>query len=297
MLSSDASSDIEESDDWERAVKPEYFNWANLDLRQLRQICLTESDDLRWLSQGQHQQTAREIQQRLLPNRLPDVPGFSLRAHSSPAAEVGGDYYNIHWVSGHHLGILIADVSGKGMAAAHVATALASVFRIQTWGNHNVVDVLGRVNDFVRHALRPGVFITCSYGILDIPARRWTWARAGHEPLALGHRDGSVNWRVPSGAALGVFNSRELMKLLEVDSVQLKSGDELFLFTDGLTEAMNDSSEELGLARIGAAVSDHVRLNAIEASSISERIARAVRRHTRGSLPHDDLTFFSIACQ
>lgn len=267
-------------------------------LQSAWRLRLAENDaDLHSPARLHQLQTARDIQEQLLPDRLPAVPGFLLNAYSAPAAEVGGDYYNFHWASGNNIGVLIADVSGKGMKAALVASALASAFRVQTWGNHNVANVLGRVNDFVRYALRPGVFITCSYGILDTNARRFTWARAGHEPMALAHSDGTVQWRAPAGMALGVLGSADLLDVLEVDSFTMKSGDELLLFTDGLTEAMNDDGEEFGIERIEAVLGHHARLHRIAASSLTQKYVRAVKRHARGAPPHDDLTFLSVACR
>lgn len=264
---------------------------------QLRRIALAEDDEyLRIWSQGGHEQTAADIQRRLLPVRYPVVPELSLRALSVPAREVGGDYYNFHWVRDECLGVLIADVSGKGLPAALVAVMLASTFRLQSWGNRDVVEVLCRVNDFIGHALRPGTFITCSYGILDCRERRWTWARAGHEPLALMQAGGRVQFLTPNGMALGVLPSSELRRCLEVQTVQLRRGDQMLLFTDGLTEAMSESGEEFGMTRIEGVLHDHVRACTTGESSLLERLSRAVKRHTNGIPLHDDLTFVHMAC-
>lgn len=270
---------------------------------QLRRIALAEDDDyLRLWSGTGELQTATDIQRQLLPVRYPEVPGFSLRALSVPALDVGGDYYNFHWVRNDRLGVIIADVSGKGLPAALVTVMLASTFRLQSWGNLDVAGVLCRVNDFIRHALRPGTFITCSYGILDCGTGRFTWARAGHEALALMQRDAGVKLLAPEGTALGVLDSAELRQCLEVQTVQLRRGDQILLFTDGLTEAMGETGEEFGMDRIEAVLREHVnsesdpsgRDSSCCAPSLVERLSHAVQHHTSGAPLHDDLTFVHL---
>jgi len=266
----------------------------------LRRIALAEDDDyLRLWSGAGHLQTATDIQRQLLPVRYPEAPGYALHALSVPALEVGGDYYNFHWVRNDQLGVIIADVSGKGLPAALVTVMLASTFRLQSWGNLNVAGVLCRVNDFIRHALRPGTFITCSYGILDCAAGTWTWARAGHEALALMRREcpgeRSVEFLTPDGTALGVLDSAEFRNCLEVQTVPLRRGDEILLFTDGLTEAMGHSGEEFGMDRIESELRDYVNREPVTGgASLVEQLSHAVQHHTKGAPLHDDLTFVHL---
>jgi sigma-B regulation protein RsbU (phosphoserine phosphatase) len=193
---------------------------------------------------------AHDIQQRLLPDRCPIIPGFEIGAFGSAAHDVGGDYYDFFEVDDDHLGIVVADVSGKGVHAALVVAMMRSAFRMQAKDNLDVKDVLNRVNEFIGNDLRRDMFITCVYGILEVSSRRFTWARAGHEPLVLAHPDDSTDVLAPAGFALGVLGSPDFDQLLEVDTVTLRSGDRILLFTDGLTEAMNSRGEEFGMQRI-----------------------------------------------
>ncbi len=195
-------------------------------------------------------QIARDIQRMLLPDKCPIVPGFELAARGSSAYEVGGDYYDFFWVDDDRLGIVVADVSGKGVPAALTVAMMRSVFRTQARGNLDVRDVLSQVNQFMSQDLRRSDFITCVYGILEISTRRFSWARAGHEPLIVAHESAPTDVLRPEGFALGVIGSPQFDQLLEVETVQLRSGDRLLIFTDGLTEAMNADGEEFGMERI-----------------------------------------------
>lgn len=195
-------------------------------------------------------QIAHDIQQRLLPDRCPNVPGFEIGAYGAAATEVGGDYYDFFEVDSDHLGIVVADVSGKGVHACLVVAMIRSAFRIQAKNNLDVKDVLQSVNDFIGNDLPRDMFITCVYGILEVSTRRFTWARAGHEPLILAHLDDSTDVLAPAGFALGVLGSPDFDQMLEVNSLILQKGDRILLFTDGLTEAMNEQGEEFGMQRI-----------------------------------------------
>jgi sigma-B regulation protein RsbU (phosphoserine phosphatase) len=206
-------------------------------------------------------QIARDIQKMLLPKECPIVPGFELAARGSSATEVGGDYYDFFWVDDDRLGIVVADVSGKGVPAALTVAMMRSVFRTQARGNHDVRDVLSRVNTFMGQDLRRDMFITCVYGILDIPARTFSWARAGHEPLIVAHEHEPIDILKPDGFALGVIDSPTFDDMLEVETIQLRTGDRLLIFTDGLTEAMNMDGEEFGMDRILQVMNHEYHLN------------------------------------
>lgn len=203
-------------------------------------------------------QIARDIQQRLLPDHCPIIPGFEIAARGTSALEVGGDYYDFFWVDEDHLGIVVADVSGKGVYAALVVAMIRSAFRTQALGNHDVRDVLSRVNAFIEEDLRRDMFVTCVYGILEVSSKKFSWARAGHEPIVVTHNDAehSVDILSPDGFALGVIGSPDFSDLLEVKTIELHPGDRLLMFTDGLTEAMNSKGEEFGMERILSSLAD-----------------------------------------
>ena len=197
-------------------------------------------------------QIARDIQRRLLPDpdAYPRIPGFVLDARATSATEVGGDYFDFIKIDDDRWGIVVADVSGKGVHAALIVAMIRSAFRTQAHGNPDVRDVLARVNTFMSQDLRRDMFITCVYGILEVSSRSFTWARAGHEPILVAHPDDSIEELAPAGFALGVIESPEFDDMLEVNTIEFNSGDRILIFTDGLTEAMNVNGEEFGMPRI-----------------------------------------------
>ena len=150
-------------------------------------------------------QIARDIQQRLLPEHCPIVDGFKIAARGTSAMEVGGDYYDFFWVDDDHLGIVVADVSGKGVYAALVVAMIRSAFRTQAPNNYDVRDVLNRVNTFISEDLRRDMFVTCVYGILEVSTKKFTWARAGHEALILAHSDHTVEMLSPRRLCSGHY--------------------------------------------------------------------------------------------
>ncbi len=254
-------------------------------------------------------QIARDIQKRLLPDHCPTVPGFEIAARGTSALEVGGDYYDFFWVDDDHLGIVVADVSGKGVYAALVVAMIRSAFRTQAAGNHDVRDVLSRVNTFIAEDLRRDMFVTCVYGILEISTKKFSWARAGHEPLIVTHTGEGlpVDILSPDGFALGVIGAPEFQDLLEVQTIFLHSGDRLLMFTDGLTEAMNSKGEEFGMEGILQSLADPTPSNgSIFEDAIFDcehtcepddmkHLEEAVQTHVGDAPQSDDLTIVYLA--
>ncbi len=262
--------------------------------QEMQRIFMAEDEsDLRLWSQRGALKTARDVQQSLLPLRTPVVPGLRIEARSTPALEVGGDHYNFFWARGGCLGVLIADVSGKGMPAALVATMLRATFRTLSYGNTDVGDVLARVNVWMAKSLRQGMFVTCTYGVLDTARRTFTWARAGHEPLLRAGQGGRIEILAPPGFPLGIADNAEFRRHLEVQRLQLEDGDFLLLFTDGLTEAMDAEGEEFGMHRILHALSRTVSSSPSRAGL--ELIEEALQAHIGDEPLADDLTLLSIA--
>lgn len=263
--------------------------------RELTRVFLyeDESDVLLWPRLRQLE-TARDLQERLLPNRAPQAPSFEIAARSTPALEVGGDHFNFFHVNAGQTGVLIADVSGKGLPAALHAAMLRSTMRTQAWGNRDVRDVLTRANAFLSYVLPMGTFITALYGVLDPQSRTFTWARAGHEPLLLKRSNERAQILASDGFPLGVLPPGEFREGLDVQRVTLNVGDTLLLYTDGLTEAMNEDGDEFGMERISDALNRHGKASAEELLDVIEREAEVWRGHAD---PHDDLTMLCLAAR
>jgi serine phosphatase RsbU (regulator of sigma subunit) len=241
---------------------------------------------------------ARDIQMSLLPQRAPTtLPGVSITAVCSPAREVGGDYYDFFPLGDRRLGVLIADVSGKGTSAAFYMAELKGVMLSLSQMHRSPRELLVHANRIIADHLDNRSFITVTYAILDLDVCTITWARAGHTPLIHLRRgpDGERRARVlvSDGLVLGlkIDNGERFDALLEEVTMPLAAGDLFVLFTDGLSEQMNAGEELFGEERLGVLIEEHGDLPCDE---LRERILREVTAFAGGTAQHDDLTFILL---
>ena len=236
---------------------------------------------------------ARQIQMSLLPQGSLAVPGVALTAHCEPAREVGGDYYDFLPIDEHRLGILIADVSGKGTSAALYMAELKGIVLSLSQQHLSPRRLLIEANRIISRHLDSRSFITVSYAVVDLAARTLTHARAGHCPLI--YRPGAhcsarqPQVLMPDGMVLGlqIDDGSLFNKLLEESTIPFGDGDLFLLYTDGITEAMNDSGECYGDQRLADLVQEHGDLHS---EQLRERIVHEVRTFAGGAAQQDDMT-------
>ena len=240
---------------------------------------------------------AREIQMSLLPQQPPlSLSGVSLTALCHPAREVGGDYYDFLPLGPNRLGLLIADVSGKGTSAALYMAELKGLMLSLSQIHRSPRDLLIAANRIISAHLDSRSFITMIYAVLDLDAGTMTWARAGHTPVlhlpAGGHAQ-EASILVPDGLVLGLKldNGERFAALLEEVTTPLAAGDLFMFFTDGLSEQMNPGEELFGEARLGLLVA---QLRDLPFDELRERIVREVRAFAEGAPQHDDMTFILL---
>ena len=237
---------------------------------------------------------ARQIQMSLLPRGPLDVPGLAVSGLCVPAREVGGDYYDFFKLPGDLLGVLIADVSGKGTSAALYMAELKGLVLSLSQIYLSPRQLLVEVNRIISDNLDTRSFITMTYAVIDLKAGRMTYARAGHTPLIY-MRSGSgttepVRVLVPSGMVVGLRipgAHEKFMDLLEEESVDLINGDVIVLYTDGISEAMNADADLFGDSRLSRIVEEHGHL---ESSELRERILREIEAFVGAADQHDDMT-------
>ena len=239
---------------------------------------------------------ARDIQMSLLPQGPPaSMAGITLSALCHPAREVGGDYYDFLPLGPNQLGLLIADVSGKGTSAALYMAELKGLMLSLTQIHRSPRELLIAANGIISANLDSRSFITMTYAVLDLDARTMTWSRAGHTPLIHLPAGGSQRARVlvPDGLVLGLKldNGERFAALLEEVTIPLVAGDLFVLFTDGLSEQMNPVEDLFGEARLGELIEQHRDLPFDE---LRERIVREVRAFAAGAAQHDDMTFILL---
>ncbi|MHB8532903.1 MAG: PP2C family protein-serine/threonine phosphatase [Solirubrobacteraceae bacterium] len=240
---------------------------------------------------------AHEIQMSLLPQGPLVMPGLSVTALCVPAREVGGDYYDFLPLDGHRLGLLIADVSGKGTSAALYMAELKglvlSLSRIYT----SPRELLIMANRIIAEHLDARSFITMTYAVVDLHARTMTYARAGHTPLIFVPGPGAASRQArilaPDGLVLGLKldNGEMFERLLEEETIPLRTGDLCLFFTDGISEAMNEADDCFGEERLGTLVAEHAHLPSDE---LRERVLRDIASFVGAAPQHDDMTMILL---
>lgn len=215
--------------------------------RELRQTVQSEAAARQ--GEAQELQQALEIQQGLLPREIPQLADFEITGAWEPAKVVGGDYYDVIRLSRNKLGICVADVAGKGISAALLMANVQAAVRAFASDLATPAQVCSNVNSVLCTNLASGKFVTLFYGVLDATSRTLEYTSAGHLRPILIDGNGSVDRLHNGGALLGVFHDWKY----ETSSVELKPGDLLLLFTDGITEAMAPDGEEFGEDRLIAA--------------------------------------------
>jgi sigma-B regulation protein RsbU (phosphoserine phosphatase) len=240
---------------------------------------------------------ARQIQMSLLPRGALNFPGLGITALCVPAREVGGDYYDFFPLGPDRVGVLIADVSGKGTSAALYMAELKGLVLSLSQIYQSPRQLLLEVNRIISDNLDTRSFITMTYGIIDLGARVLTFARAGHTPLLYlpGNCDGArISVLTPSGLVVGLRipgAQEKFAELLEEARIDLHTGDVFVFYTDGISEAMNPQSDLFGDARLGGLVEEHGHL---ETGELRERILREIEAFVDGADQHDDMTMILI---
>jgi phosphoserine phosphatase RsbU/P len=241
---------------------------------------------------------AHEIQMSLLPHGPVPMRGVSVTALCVPAREVGGDYYDLLRLDDHRLGVLIADVSGKGTSAALYMAELKGLVLSLSRIHASPRDLLIQANQLIAEHLDARSFITMTYAVVDLRRQTMTYARAGHTPLLYVPGSGAAEARharvlVPDGMVLGLKldNGEMFERLLEEETIPLHVGDLYLFFTDGITEAMNAADDCFGDQRLGALVEEHAHLASDE---LRERLLREISAFVGDAPQHDDMTLILL---
>ena len=188
---------------------------------------------------------AAEVQQRMIPQTPPLLPGIDLAAVYVPCFELGGDLYDFIPLPDDNVGLVIADVSGKGVPASLIMASVRAALRAQVDNVYYLYEVMRRVNLMLFRDTKDKEFVTLFYGVLDARNRRLTYSNAGHPPGLL-LRDGKLTELWTDNMVLGVNPEEEYKQAL----LELKSNDLVLLYTDGLADAVNFSGERYGTQRV-----------------------------------------------
>ncbi|ABS55161.1 Stage II sporulation E family protein [Methanoregula boonei 6A8] len=231
---------------------------------------------------------AKGIQQSFLPDTAPDIAGIEIAAKNIPALEVGGDFYDFIPLGKDRWGLVIADVSGKGVPAALFMALSRTLIRASTLANADPAVAIGHANQLICEDSKTDMFVTLFYAILDSRAMTLDYVNAGHNPpLLLKGTSSDVVLLKARGIALGLTDEMDLQSA----RMDLRPGDVLVLYTDGVTEAINDHEEEFGEQRLLSVIMENRTLPAAE---LLEKILNAISTFAGNRPQHDDITLLIL---
>lgn len=238
---------------------------------------------------AQELEIAKQVQARLFPQNLPSLTTLEFAGLCLPARHVGGDYYDFLELGHERLGLVIGDISGKGIAAALLMANLQANFRSQcAIALDEPLRLLHSVNQLFCANTADAAFATLFFAEYDNATRRLRYANCGHLPPLLLHSDGSLDRLQATATILGAFKDWDC----SLSECQLSPGDALLLYTDGVTESFNPSDEEFGEARLIDTLRRHHHLNS---QSLLSAIIDEVRRFSPHD-QHDDITLITAKC-
>lgn len=246
------------------------------------------NDHSQLVSIRQELDVARRMQNSILPTRFPNRPDVQLHARMIAAKEVGGDFYDFFWLDDDRLGVVIADVSGKGVPAALFMAVARTLLRATAPATAGPGPCLAAANDLLAQENDAGMFVTLFYAVLDTTTGRLAYANGGHNPPLVVGGDG-VARPLPTtgGIALGVLEAEEFAEA-EID---LAPGDTLFLYTDGVTEAFNPQGVAFTEARLNGVLDG---AQALDAAAVNDKVIHAVEGFAAGAAQSDDITCMAL---
>lgn len=232
-------------------------------------------------------QLAREIQQRFQPTAPPTVPGFELQGISFPSYQIGGDYYDFILCDDGRLVVALGDVSGKGTSAALLMSSLHAAVHAQVASCRPITESIGAVNRYLADNTPANRFVTLFYAELDPVTGSLSFINAGHNPPLIAHDSGTMEQLGAGGLPLGImpdFDYRE-------GRTQLRPGDVLVAYSDGVTEQTNPKGEEFGAARLQEVIAQNLDRSA---AGIRDKIEAALSAFAQGTPAVDDITLLIV---
>jgi sigma-B regulation protein RsbU (phosphoserine phosphatase) len=251
----------------------------------LERARLYDEAHLQRLRLEQELQVARQMQESLLPERLPEIPGFTLAAYWRPALEMAGDFYDIFPLAAGRWGIAVADVSDKGAAAAMYMAMTRSLLRTSGLAHASPAEALKAVNGQLFAHSSSDMFVTVFYAVLDAGAHALTYANAGQNPPLLRRANGGMEQLIRTGMALGVAEEMELSDV----TLSLGAQDSLVIYTDGLTDALDSQGRDYNLYRLNSALGT---APVATAGSQLDHLLNDLNSFIGDVPPFDDITLF-----
>jgi serine phosphatase RsbU (regulator of sigma subunit)/pSer/pThr/pTyr-binding forkhead associated (FHA) protein len=232
-------------------------------------------------------QLAREIQQRFQPTAPPAVPGFELQGISFPSYQIGGDYYDFILCADGRLVVALGDVSGKGTSAALLMSSLHAAVHAQVASCRPITESIGAVNRYLADNTPANRFVTLFYAELDPRTGSLSFINAGHNPPLIAHEGGTLEHLAAGGLPLGIVPDYDYRE----GRTQLRHGDVLVAYSDGVTETQNPKGDEFGTARLQEVISQNIECSA---AAIRDKIEAALSTFAQGTPAVDDITLLIV---
>jgi len=231
------------------------------------------------------------IQYNLLPKAIPQIEGYDISAYYRPCRNVSGDYYDFIKIDESHLAILVADVSGKGIPASMIMTETRALVRSEATRTLSPVEVIKRVNQLLYNDLKPGMFVTIFYTILDTKNSVLSYVSGGHNPMIfLTKSTEQCTFVNTNGMAIGIDKGPLFERTIKEDKINIYPGDRFVLYTDGVTDTINENNVMFGDRRLALLVK---QLSSKGSNELINLIVKHLEEH-QGKVPqYDDITIVS----
>jgi len=230
---------------------------------------------------------ARQIQMDLLPKTLPHGDDFEFAAYSQPSRYVGGDFYDFLDTRRDNTGIVIADVSGKGMPAALMVSQIQAMFRSEARNTDSLVKILQNVNYLMATTTSSEKFVTVFYAEFNTQNKILHYSNAGHNYPIVINKDGECQFLIEGGLLMGAFSDARYKE----DSIHLQQGDLVFFYTDGINEAHGKDGEQYGEDRLIELIKN---IRDLSAREITEKVVEDVQNFAVSDMPQDDMTVVAL---
>ncbi len=235
-------------------------------------------------------ENAKAIQQSLLPNVVPQVNNLKIAGKMIPAMQIGGDYYDLIKINDNKIFVVIADVSGKGLAASFYMSKIQTMMRLYCKDSRSPKEILDEVNSNIFGSIERNWFITLSLAMIDVEKKKVTYCRAGHTPLILVNGN-DYKMITPKGLGIGLEKGEIFNSTLEEIEIDLKNNDVLVLYSDGISEDMSPEGKLFGVERI---VDNVVRNSDSDVEKIISLLLDESEKFRKGLPQNDDISLVVI---
>lgn len=261
---------------------------THLTIDQLRRSLAEKIEELA-RARKREMEMAYRVQSQLIPTSTPQIPGWEFAANWQPAREVSGDFYDFIR-NNNGLGIIIADVSGKGMPAALFMASTRSIVRAKATTSLSPAESFTQANSLICADAARGMFVTVFYAELDPEKRTLTYVNCGHNPpFVYRATEGNIQELAPTGPVMGIIESMQCKQ----QQIEMSSGDVTLLYTDGITEGFNENEQEFGDERLKDVLTKHAKKSPAE---ILSEIKTALEAFVGSAPQSDDRTIVLLKC-